>query len=74
MRNATKDHIGLCHIIAAHIHFLVSEISLALSQSERTEFYLASQSVVKATFVINKVVFHPRSGRTANNQQNIVAL
>ena len=49
------------------------KVFFTFSQGERIEFYLAGQSVMKSTVVLDDVLYHPRCSRTAGNQYDVVS-
>ena len=69
---ATKNHICLKNSNTRPAKFSANEIFFGLPKGERTEVECVSGSLVQASPVVDDVAHHPRCGRTAHHEVDVV--
>ena len=71
--HATHHHVALGDFLLAVAEAVCLEIALALVERERSNVNLVRLAVMESTSVVDDVVNHPRGGRAANDEFDVVA-
>ena len=70
---ASQYHIALGNLVSAHFNSLVLDEHFALFQSKWLKGNTLCHTIMKSSVVVNHLIDNPRCGRSAYNQNNILA-